>query len=74
MTASANPHCRLAQRTSSRQCLPSMQNGFITEFNGIPERLDRRTFTQLRPACHRLRRPWQPPKALNQSRDGIQYP
>jgi hypothetical protein len=33
MTASANPRCRLAPRTSSQECVPTMQNSFKTSFN-----------------------------------------
>jgi hypothetical protein len=40
MTASANPRCRLAPRTSSQECVPTMQNSFKTTFNSIPKRLD----------------------------------
>ena len=50
------------------------ENGFITEFNGTPERLNCRRRMQLLTACHHHRRPWQPQKAFNQSRNGIQYP
>ena len=44
MTASANPRSWLAPRTSSQECVPSMQNRFKTTFKGIPEQL----------ACSRL--------------------
>jgi hypothetical protein len=74
MTASANPRCRLAPRTSSQECVPSMQNSFKTTFNGIPERLDRTWLMQLLTACQHHRRRWQPQKAFTQSRNGIQYP
>jgi hypothetical protein len=74
MTASANPRYRLAPRTSSQQSAPRIQNGFMTTFNGIPERLDCRRLMQLFTPCHHHRRRWQPQKASAQSRNSIQYP
>jgi len=56
MTASANPRYRLASRTSSQKCVPSMQNSVETVFNGIRKRLDRRRLMQLLTAFHHHRR------------------
>jgi hypothetical protein len=35
MTDYTSPRCRLAIRTSSQQCVPSMQNGFMTTVYAI---------------------------------------
>ena len=74
ITASANPSCRLAARTSSLECAPSMQNSFISTFNPISKRLDCRQLRQLLTACHHHRRRRQPQEAFTQSRNSIQYP
>ena len=74
MTASANPRCRLAPRTSSQECVPTMQNSFKTTFNSIPKRLDCGRLMQLLTAFHHHRRHWQIQKTLSESPNGIQYP
>jgi hypothetical protein len=48
MTAVANTLCRLAPRTSARQCAHSAQNSSNTTSNCIPKTPDRRS------RCHRL--------------------
>jgi hypothetical protein len=74
MTAFANPLCRLALRTSSQQCLPSIQNSVITTCNGIHQRLHATPLIQLLTACHIHRRRSQPRKTFAQSQNTIQYP
>jgi len=64
MTTVPKTPYRLAPRTSSQECLPSMQNSLKTKFNRIPERLDCRPPTQLFATLHHLRRRWQPPNHL----------
>jgi hypothetical protein len=67
MMGFANPHSRLAARTSSQRCVPSMQNSlnsFKTKFSRIPERLDCRRLMQLLTAFHHHRRRWQTPKSI----------
>lgn len=74
MTTSANPRYRLAPRTSSQECVPTMQNGFKATFNRIPERLDCRRLIERRTGFHHHRRRWQPQKAFSESLNSIQYP
>ena len=74
MIDSANPRNRLAPRTSSPECVSSIQNSFITRFNGAPERLDCTRFTQLFTVRHHYKQRRQLQKALNQSPNCIQYP
>jgi len=74
MTASANPRCRLAPRTSSQQCVHNLQNSFTITFNPIPERLDYRQLMQLLTAFHHHRRRSKPTKAFTGSPNGIQSP
>jgi hypothetical protein len=74
MTASANPHRRLASRTSSQKCVPSMQNRFKTAFNGIRERLDRRRLINCSPLFITIGDQSHPRKAFSQSPNGIQSP
>ena len=52
MTESANPVRRLAQCTSSPECVQSMLNTFIIMFNNCHKRLDCRRFMQLLIPCH----------------------
>jgi hypothetical protein len=51
-----------------------MQNSFMSNFNGIPERLDCRPLMQLLTPGHHHRRQWQPQKASAPSPNTIQYP
>jgi len=74
MTGFANPRSTLAPRTPSIQCVPSLQNGFETTFNRIPEWLDSRPVMLLLTACHHQRPRWRPQKASAQSQNSIQYP
>jgi len=74
MIDSANPRNRLAPRTSSLECVSSIQNSFATRFNGVPERLDSTRFTQLSTVRHHYQQRRQTQNALNQSPNCIQYP
>src|ERR1700758_765264 len=47
LTASANPRCRLAPRTSPLECVHSTQNSFMSTSHAIPERLDCRKRIEL---------------------------
>jgi hypothetical protein len=74
MIASANPPNRLAPSTSSPECVSSIQNSFITRFNGVPDPLDCTRFTQLFTVRHHYQQRRKTRKALNQSPNRIQYP
>jgi hypothetical protein len=74
MTASANPRCRLAPRTSPPECLPSKQNSFKTTSNRGPDRLDRTPLMQPLTTFDHHQRTWQFQKTFSQSPGAIQSP
>jgi hypothetical protein len=74
MTTLANPHCRLAPRTSSPQCVPSMQNSLRRTLHAIPKRLDFRRIMQVINSFHHQRRKTPPPKSRIELLNTIQSP
>jgi hypothetical protein len=74
MTARANPVPKLASRTSSQKCVPSMQDGSKTTFNAIRQRLDRRPLINCSPLFITIADQSHPQKAFSQSPNGIQSP
>jgi hypothetical protein len=74
MTASANPRCRLAPRTSAQESAPSIHNSFITTLNGIAKPSDHRSPFHLLTGFHHHRPKNRPTTSLAELPNAIQYP
>jgi len=74
MTAAANPRCRLAPRTSPRQCALSPQNSFSNTSNSILKSTAACSRSHRLIDFHHQRRKINPLKHLNQIPNAIQYP